>query len=245
MSISRKIILSSASAALLAFTALSAKAEEARPREPVIIVSGEAQAAVAPDQAIMTFAVVREAKTAREALDANNDAMAKVLAELKKLKIADRDLQTSGFSVEPQYFYPEDNDGRNKPPELTGYRISNTLTIRLRDINQTGAVLDRVVTLGVNQGGDIRFVNEDPSKAIAKARAEAMKDAKAKASVLAEAAGVKLGRVLEISETSGRPEPVPMVRMTMAKEAADAAVPIASGENSYSVSVNATFAIEQ
>jgi uncharacterized protein YggE len=219
-------------------------AEDNMPKEAVIIVSGDADAAVAPDLAIVSLGVSETKQSAREALDANNKSMADVLKALKADGIADKDLQTSGFSIQPQYSYPQNEDGTPKPPVLTGYTVSNMLTARIRDLAKVGDVLDASVTLGVNQGGEIRFTNVDPEKTIEAARKDAMKNAIAKAETLAAAAGVKLGRVVEITENMQRPEPMPVMRMSMAKEASDS-VPVASGENSYSVTVNVTFAIKQ
>lgn len=223
-------------------TALSAH-EHAR-KEPVIVVSGQGSAAVAPDLAVITLGVSETRKTAREAMDVANGAMSAVIDALKKQGIAARDLQTSGLSIQAQYSYPDNNDGTPRPPVLTGYTVSNSLTVRMRDIAKVGAVIDKAVTLGVNQGGDIRFTNDDPAKTIKAARTDAVKDAIDKARTLADAAGIKLGRILEITEGGTTPEPQPMVRMQMAKEAADA-VSVEAGENSYSVGVNVTFAIEQ
>jgi uncharacterized protein YggE len=163
---------------------------------------------------------------------------------LKKDGIAARDLQTSGLSIQAQYAYPQNEDGTPKPPVLTGYAVSNSLTIRIRDIAKVGAIIDQAVTSGVNQGGDIRFTNEDPSKTVATARTEAVKDAVEKARTLADAAGVKLGRILEINESVNTDDPRPLQAMRMAKEAADA-VPVEAGENSYGVNVSMTFAIDQ
>lgn len=219
-------------------------AHELERKEPVIVVSGEGDAAVAPDLAIVSMSVAETRKTAREALDVANGAMAAVIDALKKDGVAARDLQTSGLSIQAQYSYPQNEDGTPRPPVLTGYMVSNTLTIRIRDIAKVGAIIDQAVTSGVNQGGDIRFTNDDPAKAIASARTEAVKNAVEKAKTLADAAGVKLGRILEISEASAAPEPRPLMSARMAKEAADA-VPVEAGENSYSVNVNVTFAIEQ
>lgn len=241
--ISRTRILALA-AAVAASLPMAAQAADDSRREPAIVVTGQGQSMLAPDMAIVSVGVVRQAKTAREALSANNEAMRKVLEALKGAGIAERDLQTSGFSINPQYSYPDSNDGTPRPPVLTGYEVANQLTIRVRDIARLGAVLDQTVSLGVNQGGDIRFTNAEPEKAVEEARRNAMKNAIGKARVLAEAAGVKAGRILEISETMDLPEPRPVMRMSMAKEAADA-VPVAAGENSYSVTVNVTFAIEQ
>ncbi|WEZ82992.1 SIMPL domain-containing protein [Rhizobium sp. 32-5/1] len=230
-------------ATLAGLAATPSLAAETGPREAVIVVSGEGHSATAPDMAILSFSVVKDAKTAREALDANNRAMADVLAALKTAGIAERDLQTSGFAINPQYVYPDNSDGGTRQPELTGYQVANTLTIRVRDLAKLGEIIDSSVTLGVNQGGSIQFTNDKPEPVITEARKAAVVDAVAKAKVLAEAAGVAIGRIVEISENSGRPEPLPMMR-SMAKDAGAEAVPIATGENSYTVSVNVTFAIK-
>lgn len=227
---------------MLVPTALAA--HELERKEPVIIVSGEGDAAVAPDLAVVSLSVAETRKTAREALDVANGSMAAVIDALKKQGVAPRDLQTSGLSIQAQYSYPQNNDGTPLPPVLTGYSVNNALTIRIRDVTKVGAIIDQAVTLGVNQGGDIRFTNDDPAKTIAVARTEAVQDAIRKARTLAAAAGVKLGRILEISEAASTPEPRPLMSARMAKEAADA-VPVEAGENSYSVNVNVTFAIEQ
>ncbi|KQV82805.1 hypothetical protein ASC90_22210 [Rhizobium sp. Root1220] len=228
-----------------ALTALPVLAADSQPREAVISVAGEGQASVAPDMAVLNLSVVKQAKTAREALDDNNKSMNEVLAALKKAGIAERDLQTSGFSVQPQYSYPQNNDGQPQQPQLIGYQVSNSLSVRVRDLSKLGAIIDQSVTLGVNQGGDIQFTNDKPEGAMEDARKSAVANAIKKAKTLAEAAEVKLGRVIEISETSPRPQPVPVYRAAMMKEAADAAVPIQGGETSYNVTVNVTFAIAQ
>lgn len=235
-----------ASALLLAATAVPtmAPAHDFERKEPVIVVSGQGNATVAPDLALVTLGVSETRKTAREAMDVANSAMAAVIEALKKQGIAPRDLQTSGLSIQAQYSYPDNNDGNPRPPVLTGYTVSNSLTVRVRDITKVGAIVDKAVTLGVNQGGDIRFTNDDPAKTVKAARTEAVKDAIEKARTLADAAGIKLGRILEITEGGAAPEPQPMVRMQMAKEASDA-VPVEAGENSYAVGVSVTFAIEQ
>ncbi len=227
----------------LPLTALPAAAAESSAREPVISVAGEGRSTMAPDMAVLTFSVVKQAKEAREALDQNNKAMSDVLAALKKGGIAERDLQTSGFSVQPQYSYPQNTDGEQKPPELIGYQVSNSLTVRVRDLSKLGDIIDQSVTLGVNQGGDIQFTNDKPDAAIEAARKDAVADAIKKARTLAEAAGVKLGNVIEINESGPRPQPVPVYRAAMMKESADSSVPVQGGETSYNVSVNVTFAI--
>jgi len=209
-----------------------------------IAVTGEGTMTASPDMAILNLSVLREAKTAREAMTANNEAMAKVLEAMKKAGIEDRDLQTGGINIQPRYVYPDDKNGL-KEPSITGYTVSNSLTVRVRDLAKVGNVLDESVTLGVNQGGDLNFVN--PSATINEARKRAVADAIAKAKTLADAASVTLGRVVEINEQSRPPMPMPIARAqfkTMAAAAPEDAVPVAAGENSYNVSVNVVFEIK-
>lgn len=233
-----------AGAALMALCGTAASADEA-PRQPLISVSGEGQAAVAPDMAVVTLSVVKQSKTAQDALDQDNKAMGAVLATLKNGGIAERDLQTSGFAIQPQYNYPPAKDGAQPPPELTGYQVTNGLTVRIRDLGKLGGIIDQAVGLGINQGGDIQFVNEKPDAAIEAARKDAMANAAAKAKTLADAAGVKVGHVIEITENAVRAAPQPMMRATLMKQASDSAVPVAGGENNYNVTVNVTYALEQ
>lgn len=229
---------------VLAAASMPAFAADAQ-RQAIITVIGEGRATMAPDMAVLTFSVVKQEKTAREALDNNNKAMSDVLAALKKAGIAERDLQTSGFSVQPQYRYPQGTDGQQLPPELIGYQVSNALTVRVRDLSKLGGIIDQSVTLGVNQGGDIQFTNDKPDSAVEEARKNAVADAIARAKTLASAAGVKLGNVIEINENGPRPQPMPVMRAAMMKSEADSAVPIQGGESSYNIQVNVTFAIAQ
>ena len=210
--------------------------------QPRIIVTGEGDAGIAPDMAVLTLGVTRDAATAREALDASNKAMADIIAAMKGEGIAERDLQTSNFSVNPVYSYPKPEE-RDQTPKIVGYQVNNTLSVRVRDIAKVGMVLDRSVTLGVNQGGNIAFTNDDPSATLTAARVRAVKDAMAKAKTLAEAAGVTLGKVIEITEQSFQPQPMPFAAKREAM-AADA-VPVQAGENSYRVQVSVTFELGQ
>ncbi|MFC6490914.1 SIMPL domain-containing protein, partial [Nitratireductor sp. GCM10026969] len=173
-------------ASALAVLPAAAQGPDLRPK---IMVTGEGEARISPDMAIIALAVQREGETAREAMDENNAAMAAVIAALKEEGIEARDLQTSGLSIDPQYVYPNNNNGEEKP-RITGYRVTNALTVRVRDLENVGEILDRSVSLGVNQGGNITFTNDDPSEALSQARTRAVEDAVAKARTLAEAAGV-------------------------------------------------------
>lgn len=232
-----------AAAATLIATGLAAGPALADDKVPgTISVTATGTAERAPDMAILTLSVLREGETARAALDANTAAMAEVLAAMREAGIAERDLQTSAFSIQPQY--PSyGSSGNQDGPKITGYQVSNTLTVRMRDLALLGTIIDRSVTLGVNQGGEIMFTNADTESAVTEARSAAMKAALAKAQTLAEAAGVGIGRIQSISEQSFEPRPMPMARAEMAM--ASAPVPIAAGEASYAVTVNVTFEIDQ
>ena len=212
------------------------------PPHPFISVTGEGRAAIAPDMAILSLTVTRVADTAKAALSANSAAMREVMDALKADGMAERDMQTSEFSIFPRYSQPDPTrQGKGDPqPQIIGYQVSYGLTLRVRDITKLGAILDRSVTLGVNQGGQITFTNADPDKAVEEARRKAVADAMAKAKVLAEAAGLALGPVMSISENAGQPEAMPLMRtMAMAKDTSP--VPIAGGETSYAVTVDMRF----
>jgi hypothetical protein len=226
-------------AAAIAFPAVASAADSTR--TPRIVVTGEGEASVAPDIALLSLSVMREAKTARAALDANNDAMAAVIAAMKAAGIAERDLQTAGIQINPRYNFTNNPDG-SQQAELVAYQVTNTLSVRVRDIDKTGEVLDKAVSLGVNQGGGISFTNDNPAAALTEARKKAVADAISKAKTLAEAAGVSVGRVLEITDQTFAPSPMRI--NAKAFDAARASVPIQSGENTYNVQVNVTFELK-
>ncbi len=211
---------------------------------PHISVTGEGNASARPDMAILTMTVLRQAASARAALDENNTATAAVIDALKKAGVEDRDLQTSGFSINPQY-ERRNNASPTEPPKIVAYQVSNTLTARIRELAKLGTVLDQSVSLGVNQGGSISFTTSDPSKALAEARTEAMQDAIAKAETLTKAAKVRLGKVLEITEQSFQPRPIPLAGARAMTAQMAEAVPVEAGENTYNVQVNVTFEIDQ
>lgn len=208
---------------------------------PRISVTGEGEVSVAPDMAILTLSVLREAETAREAVAASSEAMKQLLSALKAAGIAERDLQTAGLSIQPRYTQPGPQ-AKPQAPKISGYTASNALTVRVRDLSAVGAILDKTISLGVNQGGDISFVNDDLKPSLTEARKRAVADAMERARTLADAAGVKLGRILAIEEQSLRPGAMPMGKM-MRAAAADSSVPVERGENSYSTSVTMVFEI--
>lgn len=207
-------------------------------------LTGHAEIATAPDMAIIASGVVSEAKTARAALDANNAAIGEVLKAMREAGIADKDLQTSQFRVEPRYYHPpEDKNGR-PPPRIVSYRVSNQLTVRVRALDRLGAILDRSVGLGANQLSGISFTLADDSGPMNEARRQAMADAIAKAELYAAAAGVKLKRILSIGESGAVRPPVPYAARALRAEDA-ASVPIAAGEVGISADVSVTWEIEQ
>ncbi|MBL8576690.1 MAG: SIMPL domain-containing protein [Mesorhizobium sp.] len=226
-------------AAAIAVPAAASAAET--PVQPRIVVTGEGQASIAPDLALLSLSVMRESATAREALDANNAAMNDVTEAIKGMGVENRDIQTSGLQIFPRYNFTNKPDGTQEA-QLVGYQVTNTLSVRVRDISKTGEILDKAVTLGVNQGGNITFTNEDPSATVTEARKRAVEDATEKAKTLAGAAFVKLGRVLEISDQTFGIQPMPIE--AKAFDRALSAVPIQAGENSYRVQVNMTFELE-
>jgi uncharacterized protein YggE len=203
---------------------------------PAISVTGEASISVPPDLAAVDAGVASDAKTAREASEANNAAMAKVLAALKAANIDAKDIQTSRLSLQPQYA-----PNRAGPSSVVGYRASNRVTVRIRDVSKVAGVIDTLVGAGANDVGNISFEVSQASKLLDDAREKAVADARRKAEIYAKAAGVTLGAPLSISE-EGAPQPV--FRAKMAAPLAAAPTPIAQGEETLSISVSVTWAIK-
>lgn len=203
-----------------------------------IIVTGEGIVAAAPDLATVSLGVTMQGDTAAAAMAAGNTALQAVLERLKAAGIEDRDLQTSNLSLNPNW---QSGDGTTAPV-IVGYVASNILSVRVRDLDKLGAVLDAVVTDGANTLNGISFGLADPDPVLDEARGEAVADARGRAELLVGAAGVKLGRILSIAESGGMmPMPAPMFRM----EAASDAVPVAGGEVGMSASVTITYEIVQ
>lgn len=219
-----------------AWLATPALAEDAFP--PAISVSGEATVSVAPDLAQIDAGVASDAKTAREASDANNAAMGKVLLALKGAGIPEKDYQTSRLSLQPQYA-----SNRTGPSPVVGFRASNRVTVRIRDVTKVASVIDTLIGAGANDVGNISFEVTQASKLLDTAREQALADARRKAEVYAKAAGVTLGAPISISEGGAPPVPLYRARMAAAPIAA-AAVPIATGEETLSVTVNVSWGIK-
>jgi len=203
---------------------------------PAISVSGEATVSVAPDQAQIDAGVTSEAKTAREASEANNAAMGKVLLALKGAGIEEKDYQTSRLSLQPQYA-----PNRTGPSAISGYRAGNRVSIKLHDVTKVANVIDTLVGAGANEIGGIHFVVSQASKLLDEAREKAVADARRKAEIYAKAAGVTLGEPLGISEEGSAPGP-----LFRGKVAAPMAItaPVAPGEETLSVTVSVSWAIK-
>ena len=200
-----------------------------------ISVSGEAQVSVPPDLAQIDGGVSTEAKTAREASEANNAAMGKVLLALKGAGIDEKDFQTARLSLHPQYA-----PNRSGPNAVVGYRAANRVTVKLRDVAKVAATIDILVAAGANELGGINFMVTAASKLLDDAREQAIADARRKAEIYAKAAGVTLGSPVSISE-EGASGPSPFRRMA-ARAAASA--PVAQGEETLHVTVNVSWAIK-
>ncbi|MBN9309355.1 SIMPL domain-containing protein [Devosia sp.] len=225
-------------------TALSAApvlAQES-PMNGTISISGLGEVTATPDTAFINSGVTTQGATAREALDANTKAMADLLDTLKAAGIEARDIQTSGFSVNPNYVYSDarDANGYQLPPKITGYQVFNNVSVRVRDLASLGGVLDKAVNVGANTINGISFSVADPSKLYDEARKEAFADAREKAELYAGAAGEKLGTIRNITESQGYTQPQPYM-MKAAADAAPSAVPIASGELSFQINVQVTW----
>src|SRR4051794_14716558 len=159
----------------------------AQPIPPAISVTGEATVSVPPDQAQIDGGVTSEAKTAREASETNNAAMGKVLLALKGAGVEEKDYQTSRLSLQPQY---PPNPNRAGPAVISGYRASNRVTIKLRDVTKVASMIDVLVAAGANEIGGIHFMVSQASKVLDEAREQAIADARRKAQIYAKAAGV-------------------------------------------------------
>ena len=202
-----------------------------------IVVVGEGRVTVAPNYAQIASGVTTRGKTVKEASDANSQAMAAVIKALLDSGVAQNDIQTSRFSVQPVYASQEPRS----EPKLVGYSVSNQVRAKIRQIDKLGEILDRLIAAEATDVGNIAFLVSDPSKALDQAREAAIADARRKAEVYARAAGIRLGQVEWITEQSGLGPTVPLRGQGAA--AARAAVPIATGEDTLEVTVTVAFTI--
>jgi uncharacterized protein YggE len=223
-------------AGFLSIMPTSAQDTDRIPPPRLIALTGHGEVRAEPDMAMVMIGVLTQAPSARDAVTGNNASMEKVIASLRSAGIADKDVQTANFSVNPRY-----DDQDNGSPKLIGYDVSNTVTVIVRNLAKLGGVLDNVVSEGSNQINGITFdiAKRDPLED--EARKLAVADARRKAEIYAAAAGIKLGRIMSVSEGMVQP-PVPVYRAAM-KAADSGAVPIARGEQTLAIDVNIAWEI--
>ncbi|NQY61232.1 SIMPL domain-containing protein [Cognatishimia sp.] len=205
-----------------------------------IVVQGQGSVEQAPDMATITLGSQFAAKQADDALDQVSEATATVLATLTELGVEAKDVQTSGLYLNPVW---DDSYNRHGGRNIRGYSAGNTVHIRVRDLDKLGGLLDQVVEDGANTFNGLSFGLQDSTDAKNEARRRAVADARAKAELYAEAAGVSLGKIIELTDgVTSSPQPVFMGRSAMVMSDA---VPIAEGEVSTSARVTITFEIAE
>ena len=206
-----------------------------------IEVTGEGAVSAAPDFAQVTLGVTTAGKDAGDAMAANAKAANALVALLKSEGAAAADIRTSTMSISPMFSQPPPNQARE--PTITGYNVSNDVTVVVRDIPRLGALLDKAVGAGANSVYGIAYGQNDPSALLDKARPLAVADARRKAEIYAEAGGAKIGRLMTLVEEGGA-RPVPFAR-TMAARASAAPTPIEAGEDKLTVAVTVRFELLQ
>lgn len=207
---------------------------------PVVELTVMEQTDAAPDLVLISAGVTTEAQTAVEALRLNSAEMRKVIDRIKSLGIAERDIQTTGISVNARYDY----DDRTRQQVFRGYVAGNRVSVKLRNVERTGQVLDALVAAGANDIGGPTFSLEDDEAAKAAARASAVKRARAQALEYARMAGYSDLRLLEISEVIQGNVPMPMYRETaraIAVTAQSADAPVQPGQVSTGVSITVKY----
>ena len=212
-------------------------AAQSTPPPRIITMSGHGEARAVPDTAMLSAGVSAQAPTAAAALSANTARMQDVLAALKKQGIPDKDIQTSNFSISPQYA-----NGNGQAPRVTGYQANNQVEVRLEDVAKLGATLDLLVTAGANQMNGVSFLIRNDTALLAQARAAAVAEARLKAETFAKAAGVGLGSILSIGEGGNEgPRPMYAAAPMMMR---DKAVPVALGEQSVNADITIVWEIK-
>jgi uncharacterized protein YggE len=237
---SEQVVLSTLLAVMILSTTTLAMAENVN---RYITVTGKGEVSAVPDTAWVTSGVNTQAKTAAEALNKNTNLMKAVIGVFKDSDIKDKNIQTSGFNVHPVYDYSKDSS----PPKLTGYRVSNSVTVKITDINKLGELLDKLVSSGSNQISGIRFGFDDNKALLDEARKDAIANTRKKAQLYAQAAGVDVGDVVSINELGTR-LPRLVYRRTEMDQAkmmtSSGSVPVMSGEQSISASVTVVYELK-
>jgi uncharacterized protein len=234
------VVIGVVSAVITSFASAVQAAEQNLP--PSITVTGMGKVSGRPDTAAINVGVTSRAGTAKEALAANSTSMTSLVAVVKQHGVADKDVQTSNFSVNPTY--TSDSSGRNS--HISGYQVSNQVRLRVRNLAGMGELLDAIVQNGANTIDGISFYIENADQLLDKARAQSVEDAHRKAVLYASAAGVKLGRVLYMNESGGYlPAPhMPVAFNARMTAMASSIPPMESGEEEVQSTVTVVYAIE-
>lgn len=237
--------LTAALAGSLALAALGAAPAAAQPpagsdaafRSTTLSLNAQGVQRSRPDQASINLGVQTEAPTAAEALRQNSTRMNAVMTALRRAGIEERQIQTSGLSLQAQYDYRE-----NQPPRLRGYQASNQVTVTVNDLARLGPAVDAVVASGANQINGISFGLQNADQTSDAARREAVEIVRRRAELYAQAAGLRVVRLINITESGGyTPQPPMPIARFAAVRAESADTPVAAGEVEVRVDVNATF----
>ena len=238
----KKLVLPLLAAAALAVPA-AATAQSAIQVQPIsgtrLDISATGEVNRVPDVAIISTGVVTRAATATAAIQQNATRMERVRVALKRAGIADRDIQTSSINLNPEYNYRQ-----NQPPQLTGYTASNQVSVRFRDIGETGKILDALVAEGANQINGPTLTIDKPEAALDEARLKAIANGRARADLYARALGMRVVRLLSVSESGGHAVPPPMPMYARAEMAQDASTKIDPGEQKVQVGVTLSFELQ-
>ena len=204
----------------------------------LLSVSADADVKAPPDTATLNAGVTTNAKTAEAAMADNAAKMNAVMTALRRAGIAEKDVQTSGLSLNPQYVY-----NQNEPPKLTGYDATNTVTAKVRNLKNVGKAIDAIVSVGSNQINGVSFSIDEPDALLDNARRAAMKNASARAQLYAYATGLKVARIVSISESGAAPPVVPMP-IAYARAEMKVATPVAPGELTLTAHVDVTYELK-
>ena len=238
----KKTIMPLLAAAALALPA-AAQAQTAVQVQPIsgtrLDISATGEVTRIPDVAIISTGVVTRASTATGAIQQNAARMERVRSALKRAGIADKDIQTSSINLNPEYHYEQ-----NKPPRLTGYQASNQVSVRFGDISETGKILDALVAEGANQISGPNLTIDKPDEALDEARMKAIANGRARADLYARALGMRVVRLLSVSESGGYAVPPPMPMYARAEMAQDASTKIDPGEQKVQVGVSMSFELQ-
>ena len=202
-------------------------------------ISATGEVTRVPDIANISAGVMTRSATATGAITDNAARMERVRAALKRAGIADRDIQTANLSLNPEYRYQD-----NQPPQLTGYTASNQVNVRFRDIRNTGRILDALVAEGANQINGPSLSIDKPEAALDEARVKAIAMGRARAEIYARALGMRVVRLLSVSEGGGYSAPPPVVMMRAESGVAAADSKIDPGEQQLQVTVAMSFELQ-